>query len=415
MCVLRFGCLLADMAARRARLRIRGISRSNRARSASRLLLSPTLFAPLVLIVLSQACGGGPIDPGAHSRVIWKVEGSGANLQAAFDSGSVFFASAYHEVIAVDRASGQVRWRRRTGAMSSQTEGNNVVLAGNTVVVGDIDLYAFDRHAGDSRWTFAPPYAQPGFYANATDGETIYAGSPEGLLFAIDAATGALRWQAQVPGDTAITAAFSPTYHGGMVFVGVKTFGSPVATGGLAAFQAATGEMVWFRSFAPELPGQGSGCLGGAVFHGSFVIAASDDGRIYGIERETGDIRWTAPRVHPVPPYNDTRYLAVSDDRVIATSNHVIVVGLDAATGREVWKRSFTGMGSLYPPAVDNQAIYVAGAGGPLVSLRVADGTTRWQFQLTPPRGDSWVTPVVDGDRVYVPELEKGFYALRAN
>ncbi|MEX1187237.1 MAG: PQQ-binding-like beta-propeller repeat protein [Gemmatimonadaceae bacterium] len=382
-------------------------------RRAPPLRLGVALLVPVVLLASFVGCDNGPIDPDVHPRVIWKVDGTSASVQPAFDSDNVFFGSALHEVIAVDKTTGQVQWRRRTGATSQRTEGNNIVVAGDAVVMGDVDLYAFDRRTGNSRWTFAPPYAQPGFYSSATDGTRIYAGSPEGLVFAIDAATGVMRWQAEVPGDTAITAAFSPTYSEGVVFVGVKTFGSPVATGGLAAFRAATGEMLWFRSFAPELSGQGSGSLGGAVFAGSLVIAASDDGRIYGIDRGNGEVRWIAPRVHPVPPYNDTRYLAVSGDRVIATSNHVIVVGLDAATGVEVWKRSFSNMGSLYPPAVDNQALYVTG-GGPLVSLRVADGTTRWQLQLTP-RGDSWVTPVVDGDRLYVPELENGFYALRAN
>jgi outer membrane protein assembly factor BamB len=146
------------------------------------------------------------------------------------------------------------------------------------------------------------------------------------------------------------------------------------------------------------------------VIFGSLVIAASDDGRIYGIERATGEVRWVAPRVHPVPPYNDTRHLAVSGDKVIATSNHVIIAGLDALTGRELWKRSFTG-GSPWWPSADGEALYVGI--GPLLSLKVGDGATRWEFRLTP-RTDSWIGFAVDGDRLYATELN-GFYALRTN
>jgi outer membrane protein assembly factor BamB len=372
-----------------------------------------------------------PAGPGGRGpRVVWRADGAGGPVEPAFDSTTVYFGGFDHELVAVDRATGQLRWRRGTGVGSPVTEGDNVVLAGELAFLPDVDLYAFDRRTGELRWIFSPTGAQTGRWGVATDGRWVYTGSPEGLIYAVvptptvPASGSVTAWTARQPLPAAldpnadpVAAAFNPVVDGGVLYVGGKRFGNP-STGGLAAFDAATGRLLWHAEFAPEHPGQSSGCFGGVGLAPGVVIAAAEDGRVYALDRATGAVQWVAPRVHPLPSessagsYDDTRPVRVVGGVAVVGSTTGVVVGLDAATGRERWRTSSGGGSVIDRLTTDGELAFVGALGGNLLAIDARTGAIRWQTGIVPGEGgEFWPMPAVDGDRLYVAG-KRGFYAL---
>src|SRR5437660_5546051 len=86
---------------------------------------------------------------------IWHVPGEGRGRPAA-DWSTAFFLSKRHEVVALHAQSGQVRWRASTGQSGESTNGSAVALASDIVAAGDYNVVAFDRATGELRWTFEP-------------------------------------------------------------------------------------------------------------------------------------------------------------------------------------------------------------------------------------------------------------------
>ncbi|HKG94876.1 MAG TPA: PQQ-binding-like beta-propeller repeat protein [Gemmatimonadaceae bacterium] len=278
--------------------------------------------AALLALPLSLATCRDSAGPGRLGQVVWRVPGHGWAVVPSVDATTAYYGGFEHQIVAIEKATGRVRWTRSTGLPGLYTNGHNTVLAASVVAVGDVDVYAFDRATGERRWVFRPANDdQPGYGWLASDGATIYADSPEGRVYAIDAATGAQRWATDLSGGRAETGTLHPTLKDGVVYVGVYRNGFD-ATGALVALDAATGAVRWTHEFTPELPRQYSRCWGGAAFHGDKVIVASEDGRVFALRAATGEVAWVAPRVHEVPGPSliDARPLAVGGDTATAAT-----------------------------------------------------------------------------------------------
>lgn len=372
--------------------------------------------------MLAIACTTDPRPGGDAPTVAWKTAGNGWNVTPALDAQRVYFGTRDHQVVALDRVTGAQRWTARTPVTTQYTEGFNVLRASSVVVIADVQLYAFDAEQGTPAWSFeAPDGDQVGLTTIATDDATIYAPSFRNRVYAIDAHTGAARWMTQLPGD-AMSTSFRPTVHDGTVFVGIKRFGNPT-TGGLAALDASTGAIRWLKEFTAGYPGALYGCLGYSAFYASTVIVASEDGRIYALDVATGEEKWTAPRVHTLPPavggmYADTRPLVVVGDVVVAASLSGVLVGLDAASGAERWRH---GAGFVIPhanvlTANENDAIVVQ-TGGDIVVVNASTGLERWRGDPAghaggASTGDAASSVVGSGDRLFVAGFT-AFYSLR--
>ena len=373
-----------------------------------------TYFTVGLLLVLAHC----PDEPKAAEDVgaIWLVHGRGWNVAPAADSTTVYFGGIAHDVVAISKAGGQVRWRASTGVAGPYTEGSNVVVAANVVAVGDVDIYAFDRATGAPRWTFRPvDLDETGRGLLVVAGDAIFAASLHNRVYALDARTGEQRWMTPLPGDST-SAAFDPAVHDSTVFVGVKRFGIPT-TGAIAALDTGTGTIRWVREFAPSYPGALYGCLGGAVFYDELVIVAAEDGRIYAFDRRSGDTVWIAPRVHAIPPatggsYADTRPLEIVGDIVVAGSTQGILVGLDAATGVERWRRrdvTLSYFGVRY--ASDGDTLFVTADG--VQGIDPATGAARWRRGAGAINRSVFISPgLPEPGRLFI-SGDAGFYALR--
>jgi outer membrane protein assembly factor BamB len=353
--------------------------------------------------------GCGEPTSGRQSQVVWSVPADG-RLAPALSAARVIFGTASHEVIAVDRTSGSISWRAATQAGGPETQGMNSVVVGDVVAVGDVSIYGFDEATGDERWVFQPSTGDwPGYTRLAADEFTIFAASDIARVYAVDAATGEERWSVTLA-PCCDSKAWDPSIKDGVVFVGVRHYTAPI-TGAFYALDALTGEILWERAFEPELPaGQSSGCLGGAVFHGSNVMVSADDGRIYAFDRATGDTAWIAPALpdmpeYPTPRILDPRRLTVSGNTLVAASLSGHVVALDAATGEQRWLNSAR-MGSvLVPITSDERRAYVNHTNGQVIGFDLATGAVDWRASRP-----LWNYPAIDDLYIY----QGGFDALFA-
>jgi outer membrane protein assembly factor BamB len=150
-------------------------------------------------------------------------------------------------------------------------------ISGGTVFVGGGDgkVYAVDLATGHLRWSHATGHRVRSTPAVADD--SVYVGSFDGKLYCLDAATGAERWKF----DTGDVVQSSPAVSEGMVYVGSRS----MAVFGL---DAKTGRLVWRR------PHSGSWILASpAVAEGKVVIGGSDSHRLEALDARTGTPSWS--------------------------------------------------------------------------------------------------------------------------
>jgi outer membrane protein assembly factor BamB len=159
----------------------------------------------------TRAAVASPIDRRTVARlgVRWRFrltgEPSFAGLFASTpvaDADTVYVQDLRSNVFALDRASGALRWKRRFGA---RNDGPNGLAVDGSRVYGatDADAFALDRSSGKLLWrrhltgrseqfVDVAPVVWKGLVFTSTIG---YSPFGRGTIYALDAATGAVRWR----------------------------------------------------------------------------------------------------------------------------------------------------------------------------------------------------------------------------
>lgn len=377
-------------------------------------VLSRVSFCSLVMALsLATACRGDIAPPAADPRVIWSVVVPNGAVRPAVDADHVYFGDLDHRIYAVDRASGKIAWTTQNNPIGGPgfQAGSGSAVAGPVVAIPDAYVFGLDRASGALRWQFHPP--NTGFsWFPASDATTIYAGSGDGRVFAIDATTGTERWGVRVADDTG-GAAFSPVVFRDTLYVGYLRRTIP-RSGGVGALDAKTGAILWYTEFAQGAPNSASSSHGNVAIVNDVVIAASDGGEIYALRRATGAVEWLAPRV-PIlgMPVDDDRPVSVSGQIVLAGSSGGTVTGYAASTGAQLWQITLQGS-VVYQFASDQARAFIVDLGGRIVALDAATGAIAWTFGgFMDTHGVMLSPPMLNGNVVYVGG-EKASYALRA-
>ncbi len=206
---------------------------------------------------------------------------SGGGLSV--DGGSVFAATGYGEVIALDSATGAIRWRQR---LDSVTAGGPLASGGAVYVAGrDGTVWALGASDGRVLWTETGVQSASGVLGSSSpamgDG-TVYFPMTSGdiLAFGTD---GAPLWSGSVVGDRAgrghagindLTG--DPVLSGGTVYSGS-------ASGTTAALDAQTGQRIWT---APQ------GALNPALVVGGSVFVVNDEAKLVRLDAGSGALIW---------------------------------------------------------------------------------------------------------------------------
>jgi eukaryotic-like serine/threonine-protein kinase len=187
---------------------------------------------------------------------------------------------------------------------------------------------------------------------------------------------GALRWRFQTDGG--------------------RIDGLPTVVNGLVyALEARTGAVRWrFLSV-------GQGSAPPAVVNG-VIYRGSHDGAVSAQDASTGAVRWqftgalSNNEFPDAPAVEHGVVYVVSGYKQAFGSTHGLIFALDATTGAMRW-RFATNASVNSPSAVANGAVYVAVYVGSVYALYAKSGAQRWRFQT-----DGASTLVVANGAVYV-------------
>lgn len=242
---------------------------------------SPALAGDAVLV----GAGDGTLYAldAATGRVLWQYATEGRiRSSPAVADGTVYVGSADGSLHAVALATGERVWRFDAEGRSlasadfgfdRRTIMSSPAVDADGVYVGSRDghLYAVDRATGQERWRFDHDVSWVISSPAIADG-VVYTGSSDGLFVqAVDAASGEELWRT----PTELNVFASPAVVNGALYVG--TF-----TGAILGLDPATGEEVW-RYRAEDA------VMSSAVAADSTLYVGSDDGRLYafrGVARE---------------------------------------------------------------------------------------------------------------------------------
>ena len=288
----------------------------------------------------------------------------------------VFFGAANQGVYALRADTGQQAWVYRT---QDRVKGDPTFWRG-LVIVGSYDkhLYGLDAATGHPRWIFPrhrprppaprgqtpmdepePHLVETGEFSYSkplVSGGVAYVGNLDGHLYAVDAATGIMRWRFRTgrgteQGGIGITS--SPAVSGGAIF-----FGS--GDGQVYALAEDGVQVRWvFRT--------GDAVLASPRVSDGVVYVGSVDRHLYALDEKTGAMKWKLQGNGPFvsSPAVHGRHLIQcggSGDRTIRL--------VERETGAVVW--SYAADRKIESdPVVVGDAFYVTGGDGKLYAFKI--------------------------------------------
>jgi outer membrane protein assembly factor BamB len=209
---------------------------------------------------------------------IWKTMKISDSVSTPAVSGSMFYVGSFvdYSLFAFRTSDGQMVWKYTTGDYVNSSP----VVNGDTVYVGSEDgyLYALDAATGTLRWKFngggTPPSDGMGASPIIVNG-VVYTSCYDGNVFALEAASGNLIWNHSTTKLQSIFA--SPTFSNGVLYI--------PAGSGICALNAGNGEELW--KFTVTYPIQASPTVAGGV-----VYVGGNDGNLYALDAQTGTELW---------------------------------------------------------------------------------------------------------------------------
>jgi polyvinyl alcohol dehydrogenase (cytochrome) len=324
----------------------------------------------------------------------------------------------------------QLKWA--FGYPGATSGGTQPVVVGGRVYVGTAegDVYALDAKRGCVYWMFQ---AEAGVRSAVTIGTTTtdtiaaYFGDQSANVYALDAERGTLLWKKKVDDNPRAAITGAPTLYAGRLYVPVSSreesqVGDPrypccQFRGSLAAFDAATGALLWKTYTIREKPrALGKNSIGTELWGPSGVPvwnaptidtkrnllyvgtgnnystpATNASDAVVAFDLRSGSIRWIsqvsandvwngscrlATRnaiVCPDPDAPDADFSASpilvesGRDLILAANKAGMLYALDPDAGGKIVWRQETGKGSagggvMWGPAADRDRVYVANA-----------------------------------------------------
>lgn len=286
----------------------------------------------------------------------------------------------------------------------------------------------------------------------AYDNGTLYVSSGFGRLSALDASSGATRWQQRLNA----TGSGTPTIRDGLLYLvagdetgwaintkdgriawqvqatpsvgNVLGAPAPALTSDLVIFAFASGDIIasfrkgglrrWSASVAGQRKGRAvariADITGGPVVVGSRVYIGNHSGRTVSLETQLGERQWTADEgaTSPVWPAGDS---------IFQISDRGQLMRLSTSDGSVIWARDLPGFlrdkprrrGEVvanYGPILAGGRLVVASNDGFLRFFRPEDGTLLNQVEVP---GGATTGPVVAGGTLYVVSAKGDLHAFR--
>jgi outer membrane protein assembly factor BamB len=218
----------------------------------------------------------------------------------------------------------------------------------------------------------------------ATQGEMLYAVTPEGRVAAISAATGKTIWMREL--HSPVRAA--PRLFEDMLLI--STVDSQ-----LFALTAADGGIRWQHRGISEAASMLGSSLPAAA--GPLIIVAYNSGELYALSRRNGEPVWNESLLLPTRTRASDSFTGISGDPVIAggyvygVSTNGLLAALDLRTGLRVWEQK---LASSQTPWVTPDFLFMLGADRRLTALSTRGGEVKWTTRLEAEEQDEDEAPL---------------------
>ncbi len=254
-----------------------------------------------------------------------------------------------------------------------------------------------------------------GWSGTVVSGDTLFVGSREGRLVAVDTADDS--WQWSEPIQTAGSASILGCSACAAGQTGVAIYGTPAVSEdlGLAYIAGYNGKVYAFSSDSLQkdwiypVDDSLSPIVGGAVAASGKLYFGCSDKKLYALDAENGYFEWkfeTGDKIWSTP--------AVADGTVYFGSFDKKLYALDADTGEEKWDEPFETEGAIVStPLVYNDTVYFGSFDRHVYAVDAADGSLKWRSEV---EGGNWfwASPVVYDGVIYAACLDGKVYILDA-
>ncbi len=260
-------------------------------------------------------------------KQLWERDTSLIEFPPVAANGKLFVAEARGHFYAADGATGKIVWQHQ-----------------------------FKRCSAGS-----PAYADGVVYHAYMGPRCKRVPGAKGLVVAMDAETGAVKWRA----NTEVIESSLLYVKGSLYFGGWD--------GQIVSLDAATGKKQW--SYAAD-----SGVTSSVAYHDGTLFVGSDAGSFYALDASSGRLRWKSGSFSK---FGKREYFyatpSVAYGRVYAPNTDGYVYSFGEKTGKLRWARR-VGTYVYSAPAIWKKKVYVGTYDGFLVAMDAATGDVKWKY-----------------------------------
>ena len=247
-----------------------------------------------------QLTGVAPTALPATLKVLWTYEaGDAIESSAAIADGAVYVGVGNGELVALDLASGALRWKYKSKDLIGES---SPAVGLGTVYMADLGgvVHAVNARDGKAKWTF--PTGSEVKSSPVVVGDKVLIGSYDEHLYCLNAADGKLQWKFQISRPVHCT----PGIGDGLAYISGcdETFRAIRIADGKEMFQFSSGA---YTGASPVL-------AGGWAYFGTF------NNEVLGVDLKTRKIVWRYEHAERKFPFYST---------AAVTAGKVVVGGRD--------------------------------------------------------------------------------------
>jgi outer membrane protein assembly factor BamB len=257
-----------------------------------------------------------------------------------------------------------------------------------------------------------------GWAGTAVDKGTVYAGTLDGRVVAVNSSTGNLEWSYSIAPITAPSSGLSC----GQTSVPTAIYSTPVVDKDLVYISTYRGQVYALtiargadRWVYPRTGSIGA-IVGSPVIANETIYISSSDSMVYALDTIHGDLKWKSEILDEEGKRHEKLWtsLVVHDGAVYMSTFDGHIYALSAETGELDWSfESEAGFASS--PAIYEDTIFLGSFDRYLYGVEIGSDMPIWKFPEEEPAGNwFWASPVISEGIVYTGCLDGLVYAIEA-
>lgn len=383
-------------------------------------MLKPAKIRLLLLLLIISLPGRYSLC--AQEKLAWSFATSGAVYSSpVFGNGSIFIGSDDNNLYCLNSQTGEMRWKYATQGIirCKPAISKGIVYFASD----DGNLYALNSKTGESIWKYyigkksnrilpgvTPVKGEYWDYMQSSpvlNAGTVFIGSGDSCLYAINAQSGKIKWKAKTNGIIRST----PCVDKGIIYVGSFD-------GFIYAFNENSGEKIWNVNIAGK---QYRHVQCSPVVKKGILYCGGRNPFFYALDSKTGDEIWKFSY-----DFSWVESSAIVTDGVVyvGSSDLNMIYAFDAKSGAVKWSAKVENT-SWSTPFYDDGVVYIGLAsykadvkeltGGGILAIDASTGKIKWKIECgrTSFIGGIVSSPIVEQNTVYYGSLDGNVYAVK--